>query len=392
MAIKLLCLSDLHLGEGPSLLNSDDGLRCFAQHLDTIVAGQAVDTLVLAGDVVDQVLSSSETYEARAQAFFAATLPKLPGLRKVVYLFGNHDLALFRTLFCDGQPTSRFFVTGVGEDGHPGVGRLKSRLLGDVDLPFVVANPVYVEESERRVYVFHHGHHLREDLIDHWLVYRLLDIDLVDQKLLDTELEFGSPSPADANTLEEFENGTFPLVTTFWRNRRNLEVPTQEKLYTWFHKMSHPSDGPRRVEPGARPYDLGKMALDGFGQDLIPHRYFPALRRSKLLTFPPGKPVSLIYGDTHFVGCHRTEYDGTPLTIINTGGWISYHDDVHPATAVYRVDDDAMETETLWECGFPVQQLEGMVAKHGTVTEPNFARVPKAVFEKLLDKKRPAAP
>ena len=387
MAIKLLFLSDLHLGEGPSLLNASKGLRYFAEHLDTIVAGQAVDTLVLGGDVVDQVLSSSQTYEARAKAFFAATLPRLPGLRKVVYLFGNHDLALFRTLFCDDQPQSRFFVTGVGEDGHPGVGRLKSLLMGDFAVPLVVANPVYVEESDRRVYVFHHGHHLREDLLRHWLAYRLLDINLLDRKLLDTELEFGSPAPEDATTLEEFESGTFPLVTTFWRNSRNVEVPTQEKLYTWFHKMSHPSDGPRRVEPGARPYDLGRMALDGFGQDMIPQKYFPALLRSRYLNLPAGKPVSLLYGDTHFVGCHLTEYDGTPLTIINTGGWISYHHDVHPATAVYRVDDDQAETETVWECGFPAEHLEAMVAAHGPVEEPDLAAMPKAVFEKLLEKK-----
>jgi hypothetical protein len=386
LAIKFLFLSDLHLGEGPSLLNADDGLRYFAEHLDAIVGGQAVDTLILGGDVVDQVLSSSATYEARARAFFAVTVPKLPKLRRIVYLFGNHDLYLFRTLFCDGQPTSRFFVSGVDEHGHPAVGRLKSLLMGDLDVPLAVANPIYVEESQERVYVFHHGHHLREDFSKHWLLYRLLDVDAIDHKFLDTELEFGSPPPEDATTLEEFESGTFPLVTTFWRNSRNAEVPTQEKLYTWFHKMSHPSQGPCRVEPGARPYDLGKMALDGFGQDMIPNHYFPALQRSKLLTLPPGKPVSLLYGDTHFVGCHRTEYDGTPLTIINTGGWISYYDDVHPATAVYRVDDDQAETESLWECGFPTHHLETMVAKHGPVAEPDLRAVPKAVFEKLLAK------
>jgi hypothetical protein len=381
--IELLFLSDAHLGEGPSLLNSDAGLAHFAEHLDIIVGGRSVDTLILGGDTVDQVMSRSQTYQARARAFFAMMLGKLTGLQKIVYLFGNHDLNLFRTLFCNGEPTSRFFVSGIKEGGNPAVQALKAALVGtDVQVPLVVANPLYIQQTEGRVYLFHHGHHVRYDLFEFWSAFKAMDVLGIDNSVLDTEVEFGRIAPKDAKTLEDFENGTFPFVTTFWRNSQDAEIPKQEKFYTWYHRLTHSFQGARVLAPGVRPYDLARYPLGEFGRHVILDHYFPALCRSQLLALPRDKPISFVYGDTHDVAFHQTNVAGTPLNIFNTGGWISYYDNVHPATAVYCVDEQ--DHEQLWECGFPDSHLQSTVACARRIGEPEMGSVQRAVFERLF--------
>jgi hypothetical protein len=381
--IEFLFLSDAHLGEGPSLLNSDAGLTHFSRHLDTILGQRSVDTLILGGDTVDQVMSRTQTYQARARSFFAMLLGKLSGLQKIVYLFGNHDLNLFRTLFCNGESTSRFFVSGIKESGNAAVQTLKASLMGtDTQVPLVVANPLYIQQSERRVYLFHHGHHIRPDLFKLWKVFKAMDVLGLDNSTLDTELEFGRIAPKDAQTLEDFENGTFPFVTTFWRNSKDAEIPKHEKFYSWYHRLTHAFHGARDVAPGARPYDPKGYPLGDFGRDVILNHYFPALCRSQLLALPRDKPISFIYGDTHNVAFHQTTAEGRPLTIFNTGGWISYYDNVHPATAVYCVDQQ--DHEQLWECGFPAGHLKDTVAGAPKLEEPEMGSVQKALFEKLF--------
>ncbi|RMF20195.1 MAG: DNA repair exonuclease, partial [Deltaproteobacteria bacterium] len=129
MAVKLLCIGDIHLGRRPGRLPSDlfaeEGaalgpLAAWRRAVDEAI-DRRVDAVLLAGDVVEQ---EDDFYEAFA--------PLEEGVRRlqdagiaVLAVAGNHDVAVlprlarvidsFRLLGAGGRWEE---ATVEGEDGH----------------------------------------------------------------------------------------------------------------------------------------------------------------------------------------------------------------------------------------------------------------------------------
>ena len=159
--IKFLAISDTHLGEDASLLNHDLGLELFESNLKEIAGGRQVENVLLLGDITDQVLASQDTYSKSTKKFMGKVVSALDGkIDKVIFLFGNHDLNLFRTKVCGGHPHSKFSLHGLNTADNPCGEALRQLLLpDDIDFQFYIANPLYITQTSDRIFIFHHGHH-----------------------------------------------------------------------------------------------------------------------------------------------------------------------------------------------------------------------------------------
>jgi hypothetical protein len=140
--LKLVAVSDLHLGEPDSVLHLryPSLIAKFAQRLNRLAGASgeaAIDTLVLMGDIPDYTLASWETCHQNLRQLFDAILlgsfRSQDGsthdvgvetrVRQVVYLIGNHDHALW------SDALKQIVVPqGVGlreREGHPyGLGQI----------------------------------------------------------------------------------------------------------------------------------------------------------------------------------------------------------------------------------------------------------------------------
>ncbi|UCD88742.1 MAG: hypothetical protein JSW04_09750 [Desulfobacterales bacterium] len=297
-------------------------------------------------------------------------------------MFGNHDLSLFREFMCSGSSTSKFFLHGLSADGNPDVQRLKDLLVpSGLDIRFQIANPLYITQSDKKVYVFHHGHHLREDIHKCWDLFKFGNkIGLV-QIVTGNNLEFGIPSPDKAETLEEFENCTFPFATTLWKNEYNESVPPEEQFWRYVHKVKKHFDA-RSLEQGIHALKRNELPRIGkFSRDLIFNRYVPAIIKSTLVSIGKEKEISFIYGDTHDGGYVTRKVLGRKTNIFNTGAWVTYDDKYHPRCLIYTAG--ANDQEKMYECGFKASYVKQRSKTMKKVKEPELGLVERKFMKRI---------
>ncbi len=185
MAIKLICLSDLHLGADHSILTELDGtqhasrsLSAFADAFSAMLEHLAITKntrLVLLGDVLDLGFSSLPDVVASFRVF-AETLLGSKGGRKlshdILFVPGNHDHQLWQTVkntymvrqVVEGKTQDPREITHLFNPQH-----LESYLLRDIlktvpgarDYSVQIAYPNYavLDDSGQKGVVLHHGHY-----------------------------------------------------------------------------------------------------------------------------------------------------------------------------------------------------------------------------------------
>jgi hypothetical protein len=254
-ALRHVCISDLHLGAGYSLLTGIDGDGHVApgDRCDTLVAlmealaptlaplcDDEPPTLVLLGDVLDMGLSPMGTV---SQAFrsFLRELARLKGPRplfspRIRVVPGNHDHHLWR--IAKDQTFLRRAQSGTVDSDLPrhtplvdvpGLTWPQCELLtalartepGISDLSFELAYPNFglVDAARRRAVVLHHGHYVDP-------MYRAM-----------SALAIQAPRPPDAplppQTVAQIEAGNGPWVDFLWSDLGSAGVVGHEsvKLY-----------------------------------------------------------------------------------------------------------------------------------------------------------------
>jgi UDP-2,3-diacylglucosamine pyrophosphatase LpxH len=141
--LKIVAISDLHLGEPDSVLHTRYPriMVEFAERLNGLAGANGettIDTLVLMGDIPDYTLASWETCHRNLRQFFDAILlgrftcpedgkaytAKKTRVRQVLYVPGNHDHALWTHML--EQLLLPQGVRLAESQGHPiGLGRLE---------------------------------------------------------------------------------------------------------------------------------------------------------------------------------------------------------------------------------------------------------------------------
>ncbi len=230
--VRLVCLSDLHLGEEDSLLtNAEDSSRsspvlrmlseCLAEILQRNEPSAPKPALILAGDVLELALCPTQRALVAFEQFLWTVMPPHSELfGDIVYLPGNHDHHMWQSAreaqylnylsrLAPGEAmeapwdTTKVVMDLAGKDRlvNGAVTAIARRLpnLRERSLEILTAYPNFGIREGRRAVVFHHGHFIEP-------AYRLFStlacLVFPEQKL-----------PQDVYTLEK-ENSSW--IDFFW--------------------------------------------------------------------------------------------------------------------------------------------------------------------------------
>jgi hypothetical protein len=203
MRLKVLAISDTHLGEETSLLSFPQGLQHVWSTLVQEFWGNLfpefdpdpkkdprkqveIEELILLGDIADRTLSSTSQIYNHCHAF-SQMLGSVAKIAKGVYVPGNHDHTMWTDYVSarsggvdlhgvtapSGDPIveqgERCDEKGSAEDilatflGFP-IGWAWWEIAKEGDFDFAVANPAYVKQIDGRTYVFTHGTHFWSEI------------------------------------------------------------------------------------------------------------------------------------------------------------------------------------------------------------------------------------
>jgi hypothetical protein len=304
--LKLLAISDTHLGEETSLLSFPRGLQHLWQTLsedegyegfwepvfgEGLKEGEKVEVeeLVLVGDIPDRTLSSTSQISASTHAF-SMMLGSALEVKKAVYIPGNHDHSLWtdyreaisassgdgeaRTAVPNRAAPPAPAITGPKAESLVEGGRPKSERVREIlsiflgyprgwawdeiskhraEFVFAVANPVYATEVAGRTYAFAHGTHFRPEL-DSPLQERVLG--LLDAAQIDhlVGLEFENvPDLNGARSMKHLEELVTPFVDHLWPSSKNQPTARSDEawyLITLLSERLHEDEPPPSAEDG----------------------------------------------------------------------------------------------------------------------------------------------
>lgn len=407
MRLKILAISDTHLGEETSLLSFPQGLqhvwRTLAQKIWADLFPEEyqppeeydpdpqkdprkqveIEELILLGDIADRTLSSTSQIYNHCHAF-SQMIGSVARIKKGVYVPGNHD----HTMWTDyvkarsggvdshgvtppgGDPIVKQGERSDKEDsaeeilatflGFP-IGWAWWQIAKERDFDLAVANPAYVKQIGARTYVFTHGTHFRPEIASpQWIrsAFRLIDVLQLDW-LANLDLEpLGNLS--DAEDLEDLERLVAPFVDSLWPSSKNNPTSRSDELWFLFTHFRGGFDERRPVPDKSRIFSRPELLQDTSGRiGRLTENGSPSedsLKRWKQYFLPhmpsylkdngfPEEEVTFVYGDTHAGGWGELRSNsGTPIRIYNCGGWtMSPSRGHHPACHIFAVDEAGEE-------------------------------------------------
>ncbi len=400
MKLKVLAISDTHLGEETSLLSFPQGLQQLWYALrEKFGSGEKkfdaegkfeVEELVLLGDIPDTALASTSQATTHTNAFIQ-TLRSAANIEKIIYIPGNHDHTLW-TNYRERRygPNSHYITKQEGEVvvdhgkqkreegdgpwdvellsmffGYP-YGSIWNQIKEEMNLDFVVANPLYAKKikdknQEDRTYVFAHGTHFRWDVTSPQSVKKFFDISQLDQLFGKIEIE-SKCDVTQARDLNDLEKIISPFVDSLWQSSRNN--PTTKSDQFWYlcnvlraklsgksledHKKRNVDAGNRLLSLGDMPTAIGKSWIWQItDEDVSIKRWYthflPHMKNAGL----PTKNLTFVYGDTHHGGwgkLSQKEDSSDSIRVYNCGGWVMHQDkDYHPACHLFAVAEGGEE-------------------------------------------------
>lgn len=393
MRLKLLAISDTHLGEDTSLLSFPQGRqhlwRVLGEHFGEGAQNKFdVDELILVGDITDRTLSSTSQIITHTNAFIQ-TLGSAANIKKGVFIPGNHEHTLWtdyhrrrdrnNASFSVTEPGGELIVqAGERLDKNQCAEELLAIFLGypsgstwraiedakgsDHALDFAVANPLYAKVTDETTYVFMHGAHFCKLACDGRKCLKIADWLQLDRLAAGLEIESGIDL-GKAKNLEDLERMMSPFMDSIWPSSENR--PTSQSDEFWFvlcalqGKFSRP--GERRASPRQsrlfRSSDIAKGAGRRIGRltardgsvlcDSVER--WEKYCRAPMLEYLdrkglPTDKVVLVYGDTHAGGWGQLRSEpGSEVRLYNTGGWVVLGENDHPACHLFAVGENGEE-------------------------------------------------
>jgi len=391
MRLKLLAISDTHLGEDTSILTFPHGRQALWRALrDSFgedkedpknpgIKGQfVVDELVLMGDIPDRTLSSTSEVITHTTAL-ADMLGSAARVKKAVYVPGNHDHTIW-TAYAERRPPGSPSITSPAGEAlvkggtpvntgdavrpllelffsYPGGSGWRA-VTPDRGLDFAIANPLYATSVNGRTYVLAHGTHFRTLEVTRpvW-VKRLLTRLRVDRFFGKIRVNPGGDVRA-ASTLDELEAAVAPLADTLWPSADNDPTPFLDQTWArltaerrrYKHRRASPElnaklfwDEHHGPVPGRMVHLTSPQAPHGsvsawrrfFLPEMLDH-----LHESGFCT----DHLTFVYGDTHSGGWGEEPRDGgEPIRLYNTGAWAVDDALDHPPCHLFAVLEDGRE-------------------------------------------------
>jgi len=383
MRLKLLAISDTHLGEETSLLSFPHGRQHLWQTLRTLFdSGERleVEKLLLLGDIPDRTLSSTSQIITHTNGFIQM-IGSAAKVKEGIYIPGNHDHTLwtnYRKLRYGKD--KRYGITGpVGDllveqgqraDEHESATELLSIFFGypagsswrkieeERNFDFVIANPLYATEINGRTYVFTHGTHFRKDVtLPEW-IKRLADYLELDEVFGDIELE-SDCDVTKADSLETLEKIVSPFVDSLWPSSKNNPTSRSDQLWYLLTTLSNkfgkkrriPSESklfPRSALPRVPKKRMARLTIDDRPKHDSLKRwqehFFPYMAKYLAEYELPLDKLTFVYGDTHVGGFGELPLEtGGRVRIYNCGGWVVLNKEDHPPCHLFAVGEDGNE-------------------------------------------------
>jgi hypothetical protein len=306
--LKVLAISDLHLGEPEGLLNNR-GVNItdvVTNKVAELAKGDGdfedgIEELILIGDIADLSEATKEEAYTNTKTFLTSLLEKVQ-IDKVLYISGNHDHHLWVEMLktYKGKNCYKECVPKTG------VVIKKPKLLmekcfppdykGEVEAHY----PFYLLNINSSYFLFDHGH------------------------LFSSLLNKLAKRAGTVTSLDDMENKTYEFMellwfkgeSSFWIRFNNL----REKCYDWGRWIS---DRTRHVSRGASFKEDSTPVYDDSMRDNI-IKYLGTLigiDNSKMDDF------HLVFGHTHYGGRvlrddRKIRLNGRFITLWNTGGWL----------------------------------------------------------------------
>ncbi|MFX1346902.1 MAG: metallophosphoesterase [Promethearchaeota archaeon] len=389
MNLKLLAISDTHLGEDTSFLSFPSGLHHLWDTLkETFGSGASrdftIDELILIGDIPDTALSSTSQVITQTNAFIQ-TLGSAANIEKTVYIPGNHDHTLWTEYMkLRHGNDKKYHVTDpkgelIIEDGelvdNPGCKLLSTIFYGfpygpaweqirDSSNNFVVSNPLYAVETPNRNYIFTHGTHFKNVVTAPQWLMKFVDYIQVDRLIAKININTDY-HVENATTFEQLEEYATPFVDSLWISSRNQPTSRSDHLWYLFHVISN-----RFEEKRDSPEDSTLNLFPFIGVPAVEEEIIAKLNGSKsikllkkffldlLLSYLDKnallkEELTFVYGDIHDGGWGNIERENyitlrngrkdIKLRIFNCGAWVVHSKDRHPPCHVFAVDEAGKE-------------------------------------------------
>ena len=380
MKLKILAISDTHLGEDVSLLTYPHGRQHLWRELRTLFGYDLnpsdqieIDELIMIGDITDRALSSTAQI-MDATTNFVEMLGSVAKIKKGVYVLGNHDHTLWTDYFqskyggdykCtppDGEPilakgspisseiSEKLAVLLAVFFGYE-YGSSWQKIEKEKNFDFVIANPLYSIQFGDRTYVFTHGSHFKNWVIDSVAINALQWLSLFAIKpFVDIDVK-----PCDAKkcaSLDELEAEVGPFLDSLWVSSKNIPTGKSDcywyilKTLTGLLEIGRPTPADSRLfSYEDLKNDLAKDRIKKLeGQEINRWRDYFLPHMLGYLSKNGRKPGNLtfVYGDTHIGGweefSHNLDGLNSPIRVYNTGGWTTHKMDDHPACHIFAVD------------------------------------------------------
>ncbi len=320
--IELVCVSDLHLGEGESVQYRfhNPYQRVFATLSREIrkIAGndRRIGTFVLLGDIPD--ISEAETDAFPDAAAFIRRLTRRFQINHLVFVPGNHDHHLL-----DLAVGRRNLLKHLDVRKNPhGILPLPSSAFRDKakftdlfngckvgKLSLCYPNFEYLSRNRKRLFWFTHGHLFSNSVLTVGAIRHPL------------------ARPSKARSVKTLVSRTYGVIEFIWER---TTFPGREELYEALRSTEHhifKAKGKKRLLR----YLLGVCRMERRIQQM--RRRHPALQS-----------FNFVFGHTHD-GFHDRWFTNvgrvrTPIDIFNTGGWLVVSRDFIPHTKVFAILGD----------------------------------------------------
>jgi hypothetical protein len=393
MRLKLLAISDTHLGEDTSLLSFPRG----RQHLWKILRkffgeGQnndrfEIEEAILLGDTTDRTLSSTSQIVANTNAFIQM-LGGVADIKRGVFVPGNHEHTLWTDYHQRRDGNGKYYsvtkpsgelIVKKGErcDKNKSAEELLTIFFGypsgsswrtindEKKFEFAIANPVYVKQINGQTYVFTHGTHFRRDVSAPKIIKKIADYIELDELLGDIEID-SDCDISKAKNLEGLEKEAARFVDSLWPSSKNN--PTSQSDQLWYlltvlggklkdkeHRRPSYSSSQLYIWSDLKKVDKKRIrrltTTSGKAKEKsieLWEKYFRGhmieyLKRKNMLKVNKDNIV-FVYGDTHNGGWGEQKLNsGGKIRIYNTGGWVVHNPQDHPACHIFVVDDSCHE-------------------------------------------------
>ena len=400
--LKILAISDTHLGEDCSILSFPHGRQHLWKKLRESFGGAGkndngekfeIDELILIGDIPDRTLSSTSQIITHTNAFMR-TLSSVANVKKCIFVPGNHDHTLWSDFinakekakgkkFDITKPSGEVLVEGgvlkysekiIGNIlsiffGHPygSLWRAIEKNEKNKGFEFVIANPIYSTKVGERTYAFAHGTHFKPIVCWPTENKKILSDLAYTSKILKDRIELGK-DPREAGSILDYEDRIHRFVDTLWPSSKNNPTSRSDQFYYFLASASEKHGHKREHPEKSRLFKWSEVTSDRSGRFLelveklnkksetkkedeqikLLRKFF--LRRVIEFLRKGNKDLgklTFVYGDSHTGGWSEFPYTvgdiETDVRVFNAGGWVIHNKGNHPPCHIFAVDRDSNE-------------------------------------------------